>query len=255
MLVTERDSSLTYNQAKKQEKIQIVLDWLLEFRFSSIDLLARRIGSTAINSNRFFNAMIGDGLIQKFANVHTNNERYVMLTAAGLSYLEVAGRDISRATTRVAHLGRYSKIMHDLAVQQAVLNRLHLVDEVVWDRNIILKGVTENPDALLHHKGNDYWMAIEYERWRKDTKRIFMSFYNHSIAIKNRHYQGVFFIFDKEVDLRHYLKIFENTTWPRYERKKTGHIQPLKESFSPDAIPNLRKCFKFVHEPVENKIL
>ena len=45
MLIEKRDTSLKYPKAIKEEKTRLVLDWLLEFRFSSIDLLAKRIGS------------------------------------------------------------------------------------------------------------------------------------------------------------------------------------------------------------------
>lgn len=253
MKVENRDPNLVYPKAVKDEKTRLVLDWLLEFRFSSIDVLAQRIGSNAVNSNRFFNTLLSDGVIQSFKNVHTKNDRYVMLTAAGLSYLEVLGRDLSIATTRVSHLGRYSKIMHDIAVQQAVVKRLEIIDEVVWDKNIVAEtNIMERPDALLRHRLKGYWFAIEYERWRKDSKRIYLSFYTHAQAIIKRKYQGVYFIFDKEIDMLHYQKLFDAPEWQRYNRKKSGHVETLKEKFIPDQTPSLRKCFLFVHEPVEN---
>lgn len=175
MLIEQRDTSLKYPKAIKEEKTRLVLDWLLEFRFSSIDLLAKRISSNSVNSNRFFNSLLRDGVIQAFKNVHTKNERYVMLTTAGLSYLEVLGRDISKSTTRVQHLGRYSQIIHDMAVQYAVLNRIDQFKEVIWDRHIDLPEHQEKPDAiLLSPKG--YWVALEYERWRKDTKGSLSAF-------------------------------------------------------------------------------
>ena len=250
MKVEIRNPALIYPRAIKDEKTRLVLDWLLEFRFSSIEVLAKRIGSTAMNSNRYFNGLINDGVIQAFKNVHTKNERYVMLTANGVSYLEVLGRDISKAITRTAQLGRYSKIMHDIAVQQAVLKRLDIIDEVIWDKNI--SSETERPDALLKHKQKGYWFAIEYERWRKDKKRIFLSYFLHSQAIIKRQYQGVYYVFDKQIDMNHYQGLFESKQWPRYNRKKSGHMELLKDVFNPDDTPNLRKCFQFAHEPVES---
>lgn len=251
MLIEQRDTSLKYPKAIKEEKTRLVLDWLLEFRFSSINLLAKRIGSNSVNSNRFFNSLLRDGVIQAFKNVHTKNERYVMLTTAGLSYLEVLGRDISKSTTRVQHLGRYSQIIHDMAVQYAVLNRIDQFKEVIWDRHIDLPEHQEKPDAiLLSPKG--YWVALEYERWRKDTKRIFISFLNHSNALSAKHYAGVLYLFDREADYKHYQKLFDSAEWPRYKREtKSGKIRTLDSSFKPDDVKNLRKCFIFSHEPVE----
>jgi len=253
MLIEQRDTSLKYPKAIKEEKTRLVLDWLLEFRFSSIDLLAQRIGSNAVNANRFFNTLLADGVIQAFKNVHTKNERYVMLTTAGLAYLEVLGRDISKATTRVQHLGRYSHIIHDMAVQYAVLNRLNQFEEVVWDRHINLPEHQDKPDVIMRSP-RGYWVALEYERWRKDTKRIYISFQNHANALSEKHYAGVFYLFDREADFKHYQKLFDAKEWPRYKREsKSGRIKALDSTFKPDEVKNLRKCFVFLHEPVEQK--
>lgn len=253
MLIEKRDTSLKYPKAIKEEKTRLVLDWLLEFRFSSIDLLAKRIGSNAVNANRFFNALLSDGVIQSFKNVHTKNERYVMLTSAGLAYLEVQGRDISKATTRVQHLGRYSHIIHDMAVQYAVLNRLYQFEEVIWDRHIDLPEHQEKPDVIMRSP-RGYWVALEYERWRKDTKRIYISFMNHSAALEAKLYAGVFYLFDRAADHLHYKKLFDAEEWPRYKReRKSGRIKHLDSTFKPDDVKNLRKCFVFLHEPVEQQ--
>ena len=66
MIVEERDLSLTHPWLVNKDKIKIVLDWLLEFHFSTIDLLAERIGQKKTNANRFFNKLISDGLVQVF---------------------------------------------------------------------------------------------------------------------------------------------------------------------------------------------
>lgn len=251
MLIHTRNAELKYPRAIKEEKTKLVLEWLLEFRFSSIDLLSKRIGSNPVNANRFFNALISDGVIQVFKNVHTMNERYVMLTTAGLAYLEVWGLDISRGVTKVAHLGRYSHIMHDMAVQNAVLNRLNSYVEVIWDRHIDFADGSERPDALLKSQ-NNYWVALEYERWRKDKKRIFINYYHHVEALKKRHYRGVYFLFDKEADMKYYQSVFNEPEWPLYKRfNGTGRISPLNKSFRTDSIPNLRDCFVFLFEPIE----
>jgi hypothetical protein len=249
MLISFRNTELTYTMDIKDDKTNIVLDWLLEFRFSSIDLLARRLDSNAANSNRFFNTMIANGLIQKFKNVHTRNDNYVMLTTIGMSYLEGMGRDISVGTTRIANLGKYSQIIHDIAVQEAALKRLHQFEEVIWDRNIQLEETFDKPDLMF--KSSTAKVALEYERWRKDTKRIFISFYNHATALTNKQYNGVYYVFDKEVDYLFYQKLFNQNEWPRYKRqKKTGKINALGSTYEPDKVTNLRKCFVFLHEPI-----
>lgn len=254
MIIEHRDPNLKYPRAIKDEKTRLVLDWLLEFRFSSIDILAARIGQTPTNANRFFNGLLKDGVIQSFKNVHTKNQRYVMITSAGVSYLEALGRDVSHAVTRVANLGRYSQIIHDLSVQAVVLPRLSSYSEAIWDRHITFASQHDRPDVILkaEKNGSDFWSAIEFERWRKDRKRIFMSFINHAKHFENKHYAGVYYVFQSEADCSYYKKLFDEKEWPQYERKsKSGQIKSLESNFIPDTVQNLRKRFVFRYEPVD----
>ena len=150
MRIERRDPTLTYPRAVREEKRRLVLDWLLEFQFSSVDLLAQRLGLTYQSSYKFFRSLLDDQIIQHFKSVHTNQARYLMLTKAGVDVLQVAGRDVSRAQTQTSRLNRYSHLMHDLAVQRAVLTRLAHYDEVMWDKHITLPDQDEKPDALMH---------------------------------------------------------------------------------------------------------
>jgi len=251
MIVKFRDESLKYTMDIKKEKINLVLEWLLEFRFSSVDLLARRLNTDMGNSYRFFNSLVKDGVIMKFKNVHTRNNTYLMLTTTGVSYLEGEGVCVKNAVTRVSNLGKYSNIIHDMAVQEAALKRIKNYKEIIWDRNIELEGSEEKPDLLLK-KDNGTVVALEYERWRKDRKRIFRTFFVHAKRLMNKEYRGVYYVFDKKIDMAYYEKMFNERVWNMYKReKKTGRIQPLNESFEPDKIENLRKCFIFIHEPIE----
>ena len=148
-----------------------------------------------------------------------------------------------------SRLNRYSHIMHDLAVQRAVLKRLDHYDEVIWDKHITLPDHDEKPDALLHSP-KDYWVALDYERWRQEHKRIYLSFLNHARAFIKRHYSGVYYLFDREPDLVHYQTLFAAQEWPEYTyNRKTGKITPTGTHFKPDAIEHFRDCFLFIHEP------
>ena len=58
MRIERRDPTLTYLRTIREEKHRLVLDWLLEFQFSSVDLLAQRLGLTYHGSYKFFRALI-----------------------------------------------------------------------------------------------------------------------------------------------------------------------------------------------------
>ena len=67
MRIERRDPTLKYPRAVREEKRRLVLDWLLEFQFSSVDLLAHRLGLTPQSSYKFFRALLdeqmkGDGM-------------------------------------------------------------------------------------------------------------------------------------------------------------------------------------------------
>ena len=251
MRIEQRDLALTYTRAIREDKRRLVLDWLLEFQFSSVDLLARRLGTTTRSSYDFFRALLKQRLIQEFKSVYTNQARYLMLTKTGVDLLQVAGRDVAHAHTQPSRLNRYAHIMHDLAVQRAVLKRLNLYDEVIWDKHISLPEQYDKPDALMHSPKN-YWVAFEYERWRKETKRIYLSFMNHARALIKRHYSGVYYLFDREPDLVYYQTLFAAPAWPEYHyNRKTGKFTPVGNDFNPDSVKNLRNCFLFIHEPVD----
>ena len=249
MLIERRDLTLKYPRAIREDKRRLVLDWLLEFQFSSVDLLAQRLGLTYHGSYKFFRSLLDAQIIQQFKSVYTNQVRYLMLTKAGVDLLQVAGRDVAHAQTQPSRLNRYLHIMHDLAVQRAVLKRLDHYDEVIWDKHVSLPEQDEKPDALLHSPKN-YWVAFEYERWRKEDKRIYLSFMNHARALVKRHYSGVYYLFDREEDLVHYQTLFAAQVWPEYNyNRKTGKITLAGTHFKPDAIERLRDCFLFLHEP------
>ena len=249
MRIERRDPTLKYPRAIREEKLRLVLDWLLEFRVSSVELLAQRLGLTYHGSYKFFRSLLDDQIIQHFNSVHLRHARSLMLTRTGAAILQAAGRDISKALTTPARLTRYSHILNDLAVQRAVLKRLDHYDEVIWDQHLALPDQFENPDVLLHSPKN-YWVALDYERWRKEDKRIYLAFMNHARALIKRHYSGVYYLFDREADLVYYQTLFAAQAWPEYHyHRKTGKITLAGTHFKPDTIERLRDCFLFLHEP------
>lgn len=255
MKVLSRNPELKYPRHIRQEKVMLVLDWLLEFRFSTIPVLAARIGQTPVNAHRFFRSMLDDGLIQAFANVHTKHYRYVMLTAAGVSYLEAEGRDISGAVTRTARLGRYARIVHDLSVQACMVKRLEAFEEVIAEHNLGMD-FNERPDVVAIHKDFKYPIAFEFERWRKDRKRIFHTLRMHARNLEQRRYSGVYYLFENQADMRHYQTLFDEAVWPSYRRQPhTGKVVASGEpDYRPDSVLNLRKVFRFIHDPVSGDL-
>ena len=248
MHIEHRDPTPKYPHAIREEKTLLVLDWLLEFRWSSFELLATRLDMRSKTSYKFFRALVEEGLIQIFKSVPAKIARCFLLTRRGATQLQDAGRDISHAHTSPAGVTHDATIGHDLAVQAAVLRRRHQYDEVIWKPHITLPEPFEKPDVLLRLP-QGAWVALDYERQRKDDSRIYIAFRNHAEAIMNQHYGGVHLLFDRPADLKRYRTLFDAEAWPEYDfNRKKGKITALTTTFKPDTVPKLRQCFVFILE-------
>ena len=250
MLIENYDPSLTNPYQIRDLKRRLLLDWLLAFRFSSVDLLTQRLGLSQQNIYKLVKDLEDTHYIQNFVNIFTGSKRLVMLTQTGATYLaQKERRNVSRAVTKPYRLIRNSRILHDLAIQKAAVKRTDYYTELISDHDINLPEPFHRPDLLMH-SSKDFWIAFEYERTRKEGKRIYIAFNNHAQAIIKQHYHAVYFLFDREHDLDYYHKLFNATEWPRYNfNRNTGKITQKSEPFKPDEFKNLRKCFLFIYEP------
>ncbi|EAT10685.1 hypothetical protein HF888_16300 (plasmid) [Bermanella marisrubri] len=248
MIVHKRDADLKYPLAIKEEKTKLVLSWLLEFRFSTFEVLAGRLGQPVANANRFFNSLLDDGFIRTFKNSMVPNTRFVMLTSKGGERLSILLGEEVRPYTRLSTFAKSTKIAHDLSVQFMVLRWIDDVDEVVWDHNIA--GVHElpsysRPDALMKStKG--FWWALELERTRKSESRVFFSLYNHVLNIRNGCYVGVRYVFNSHAVCDFYRKVFEQDAWPLFDRDgRSGRLKRTSGFFKPSNVKNIDKIFDF----------
>ena len=236
----------------KDEKMVIVFSWLLEFRFSTPKILTNVLGLSITSTPRFFSGLIKNGFIKVLKNVHTDKERLFMLTQLSVDFLNAREIDVSNAVTKAGRLERYSMILHDIGVQNFVFSKISTCSEVVWDTNIVDIDSKCRPDALMKISSNGQFVGIEYERWRKNLKRIYSSFVNHSNQMIDGHYKGVYFIFNSESDRIHYQELFNSERWPLFsQHARTGRLSHTGQFFYPDKIENLRRGFVFEVLPCE----
>ena len=230
----------------KEEKMIILFNWILEFRFSTPRILAKVLELKITSTPRFFSGLIKDGFIKKVGNVHTDKERLFMLTQLSVDFLEAREFDVSNAITKAGRLERYSMILHDIGVQDVICSKINTHSEVVWDKHILGIDSKCRPDALMKKVSNGYLVGVEYERWRKNLGRIYSSFVNHANQMVEGHYGGVYFIFNSDVDLIHYKKMFDSERWPLFSKHAgTGKLSHTDKFFYPDEVENLRRGFIF----------
>lgn len=243
--ILKRDPTILNTLDMKDEKMVIVFSWLLEFRFSTPRILTNVLGLSITSTPRFFSGLIKNGFIRVLKNVHTDKERLFMLTQLGVDFLKAREFDVSNAVTKSGRLERYSMVLHDVGVQRFVFSKMSTCSEVVWDKNIVDIDSKCRPDALMRKSSNGQFVGIEYERWRKNLKRIYSSFVNHSNQMIDGHYKGVYFIFNSESDRIHYQELFNSERWPLFSQHAGGQLSHTGQFFYPDQIENLRRGFVF----------
>ncbi len=249
MKIEKRNKSLKSPRDIKHDKMKIILDWLLEFRFSSVSVLAETIEHPIENSRRFFNLLIRQGIIKEFRNQYFK-EKFVMLTVNGVEFLELLGRDTSHAIINADNLKKTTQLFHHLEVQKSILRKMekHSFTDIIWDQNVRLKKQKERPDALLKTT-NGYWVALEVERRRKDDFRVYSSFCNHINAINRKHYDGIYYVFNFKRDYLHYNKLLNKNLWPKIIIDKEGRPKKTNDKFEPPE--DLRKRFVLFYEPLK----
>lgn len=228
-------------------KTKLVLTWLLEFRVSNVDVLSKRLNLLPVNTSRFFQNLIKKEFIQKFRNNHAaHNQHYLMLTPTGRNHLQdVCGVDATNARTSVSSFKHNTQLQHNINVQKFVLSEMDDFGEVVCSHNIDMQDTKNRPDALIKHRNPEYWVAVEYEHWRKNKKRIYHAVTNHVDAIQAKKWMGVYYVFREKTDFRYYYNLLQADLWPRYHlNRNTGVIKAMQKPFDVATIPNVRQMFK-----------
>ncbi|WP_299945703.1 hypothetical protein [uncultured Microbulbifer sp.] len=248
MILRTRQNGNKNGRQIHKEKTLLVLDWLLEFGFSSYELLARVLESpAAANQSRFFNTLVRDSLVQVFSNVHTAHCRLVHLRRGGVDFLAGCGRDVSRARTRTGWMGYYSTILHDLGVQNCVLNRREQYQQVRYEWHLRWKG--NRPDAILYSSEGDYWSALEYERSRKSRLRVFESFLSNWKHIQEKRFAGVVYTFQRKPDMAIYQQQFSEMEWPIPKRGGDKKLRDSGRVLSGERLEKIKKRFVLRFEP------
>lgn len=258
MKIRFRDPTLSYPIAIRDDKTLIVLEWLLEFRFSTYDVLSSRIDSNSTNSNRFFRMLVERKMIKSFKSAYATGRKFVMLDLNGIGFLESKGRPVGKAVTRESRLGNYSNLMHDIAIQNIVLEAInsrrseevHYV-EVLWDRNIDNLDNDVRPDAMLKTSKGKI-VCFEIERFRKELRKVYYKYRLHAESILEGRYNGVFYFFLNKSDKIYYERLAGEDSWPFVvkDKKARGKLTQKTKGYIPsEKSRTLHKCFSFVHSP------
>lgn len=251
MILPPRPTGLS-SKDRCKEKTVLVLEWLIEFRISTLDILSALIGhKKPKSSSRFFQNLFSKQYIVRVNSATCERRNLVVIGPAGARHIDGPHRDRSREVTRAIRIIKKEHLTHDLEVQKSCLKTVSRAVEIVESRNTQMVGI--RPDALVWLGSNKLPHALEYERWKKNYHDMYKVFLNYLDLFKDNRLAGVVLYFANEDDMNIYKNAFNETHWPYFEYDKKG------ERVYPEVLHNvpidhsIRKRFHFVLQKVSQK--
>lgn len=247
------------NPITVEVRLQRVLTWLSEFRFSSQRVLCRVAGvpetRNSMKTSRLFQRMESMMLIAGYRQPVLGGEKLFMASRMAEAYaiyhkLECARRRRPFFTDH-DFMRRSPTLLHDLHVQSAIVNRMGVLDEVVAEETLQLSswghGRYNRPDALARTTSGAM-IAIELELTCKSRPRIYQAFQSHIMAVKDGLYSNVIYLFPDMEVMRRYQLLYGELLWPVFSRHpEKGHVRQEQGVFDPG---EWRDRIHLVHEPV-----
>ena len=238
------------NHERYLEKCQFVVQWLLEFNYSTARVLSHALGLQRASQSRFFVSLRKSRLVQ-VVQVPFLFEQVYFLSRQGKEMAAMLSDKAERyRMTRTKVLS--SMVRHNLSVQCAVISRsaLTLPFDFRGELDLDLPNL-KRPDAIISH--GTRFVALEVELTQKTLPRIFLGFQTHLENMKAGHYDTVEYIFPDQALQRRYEARFATPDWPLYTSSVRGTITPLKgKDGKPKTaradVPQIQERFQFTHE-------
>jgi hypothetical protein len=243
MLNRIRNKSLS-NQERHQEKTEFVIAWLVEFRFSTIEILAAYLGLTPQDSSRFFKSLLEKKIIVRFENIYYDKADLVRLGPAGAKLFDTNLPKHITSLLRSDIFEKHERIRHDIELQKSLMYYVPKSFEIISEWNIKVLEKSKRPDALVFM--TDFPTAIEFEKTRKSPARIYQAFWYYFEALNELDFDEVHFIFPDKSIRNYYQSLFEKQSWPEF-------YSLSQEDFSSGRFQNVplespvRKRFKFYY--------
>lgn len=244
--VRERNKELKRPLDIYQDKLEILFEWLVEFRYSNKETLARVLRQPLGSCERLFKKLRDEEWLQEFgSDFAVKSAKFLMLGPKVRAWMIAYGKEADRIVTSPNQIKKSSQVIHHIMVQQVILDKVldSQVVSITSEFHMDEKAKDKRPDAYLTlEKG--YKIAIEVERWKKDKARVYYSLHAHLEMIKENIHNGVLYFATSQPDRDFYKGCFDEERWPiiyktsgRY--KKTGRILRLPADI------NIRVCFGF----------
>lgn len=231
-----------------REKIDDVVRWVAEYRYSTVQILSRMLGVNPGGQGAFFKRLVDQGILQRVSAPRVNAMIY-LLTQEGKQMAWGMEEKYDSYRTEPSKI-TFSVVNHNLCMQLAVLERLKTGMVHTCDRYLYFTDRDKLPDVLLEFEGKKTALEIELEP--KNINRVYRAFYDHINAMRNGHYDRVEYVFSTATLCNRYKAKFDASEWPKVERK-AGKLRQAEGVFEPDKIKGLRERFTFVVQNFDSK--
>lgn len=240
MIIKSRPKRIS-NHSRSKEKAGLVVEWVVEWNISSIDILAARIGQTPKSCSRFFKKLLGEKILERVESPFCSKRDLVILGIRAGAFMGYDDADFMKDLKRGRKTIKKEHLLHDLQVQKACLLNLDQALEVVAAHNIVQD--IKTPDALVFCE--DDAIAIEVEKTRKSQGSAYLFLHKYLAIIGSGEVDQVKVYFSFEDDCSYYEALFNRDYWPEIVPvpktktvKNTGRFikveldNPLRAKFS-----------------------
>lgn len=221
MLVKARPLQMK-NKDRGAEKNLLVCLWLLEWRVSSIEICAARIGLTPTACTRFFKKLLAKQIIERISIIDCDKRDLIILGPKGHKMLGTSDIAYAAEINRVRKYTKKQTIKHDLWAQKVALKLLPGAMEIISDFNIKLE--EKKPDVLVYRwnaaRDEADIVAVEMEATAKDRDGIFFMLHTYLKLIEEKKVHEVRFYFLTKDDKAKYLRYFNRDMWPTTGKKQ-----------------------------------
>jgi len=206
-----------------QEKVDFVIQWLLEFGSSTPSLLCRAMELERRNQGHFFLSLKKSGLVKTLKNPLIGEEIY-LLSAEGKmrgGYLSEKAEKYWFSPSKIV----MSTTIHSFSIQRVLADRYSTSLPFKFQSERFIEHIhqAKRPDALVDDDG--VRVALEVELTQKSSGRIYLGFRDHLNALKEGVYEKVLYVFPTEALKKAYLKRFDASLWPMYIKDANGKVR------------------------------
>lgn len=232
---------------RADEKLNIVLDMLIQFHHSTRELLLQRLGLATHSHHTYFKTLEKKGFIRRVDVFSIKNRFVYMLTPLGKEL--AAEKTLTEAIHYQTDISKinHSSLRHDLAVQKFIVSQLSHYEKFTSERFLPDLGLSnkKKPDACLEK--DNFKTMLEVELTAKSDQRIYRAFHSHAEALIAGTYQKVLYVFPSSTIKNYYLTRFKQPSWPCYLQNQRGAW--LKhDDFYPEHHSCVQDGFEFISD-------